>query len=40
MIYYDWARRELVLTWNTGRDGSMRPATPFIALQTYWESRV
>ncbi|MDX1992750.1 MAG: ATP-dependent helicase [bacterium] len=34
------ARRELVLTWNTGRDGSMRAATPFIALQTYWESRL
>jgi len=33
------ARRELVITWNTGRDGTIGQATPFIALQTYWEGR-
>jgi DNA helicase-2/ATP-dependent DNA helicase PcrA len=33
------ARRELVITWNTGRDGKIGPATPLIGLQTYWENR-
>lgn len=33
------ARRQLVMTWNTGRDGTIQQATPFIALQTYWEGR-
>jgi DNA helicase-2/ATP-dependent DNA helicase PcrA len=34
------AKRSLVMTWNTGRrtDGSVRPAVPFLALQTWWES--
>lgn len=35
------ARRELIVTWNTGknaRDPKM-PALPFIALRTYWEKR-
>ncbi len=31
------ARRELVLTFNTGRRGDVQQATPFVALQTYWE---
>ncbi|MBN2557042.1 MAG: ATP-dependent helicase [Anaerolineales bacterium] len=31
------ARRELVITWNTGRRGDQLQAAPFIALQTYWE---
>jgi len=32
------ARRDLIVTWNTGRPQSpSRPAVPFIALQTYWE---
>jgi DNA helicase-2/ATP-dependent DNA helicase PcrA len=31
------ARKELVITWNSGRLGKMRPALPFIALQSYWE---
>jgi DNA helicase-2/ATP-dependent DNA helicase PcrA len=31
------ARRELIITWNTGRPKTpQRPAVPFIALQTYW----
>lgn len=32
------ARRELVLTWNTGRDGKVFQATPFIGLQNWWDS--
>jgi DNA helicase II / ATP-dependent DNA helicase PcrA len=31
------ARRELVITWNTGRDGKVFQASPFIGLQTWWE---
>jgi DNA helicase-2/ATP-dependent DNA helicase PcrA len=33
------ARKELILTWNTGRDGSLQPALPFVALQSYWEEK-
>jgi DNA helicase-2/ATP-dependent DNA helicase PcrA len=33
------ARRELVITWNTGRRGNAQPAVPLIALQTWWEQR-
>ncbi|MEZ4769264.1 MAG: 3'-5' exonuclease [Caldilineales bacterium] len=35
------ARRELVMTWNSGRSAASRPealqALPFVALQAYWE---
>jgi DNA helicase-2/ATP-dependent DNA helicase PcrA len=31
------ARRELIITWNTGRRGDQQPAVPFIALQAFWE---
>ena len=31
------ARRELIITWNTGRDGKVFQASPFIALQKWWE---
>ena len=35
------AKKELVITWNTGRPGSkqaeLTPALPFVALQAYWE---
>jgi len=31
------ARKELVITWNTGRSGDRQPAVPLIALQTFWE---
>ncbi|PJF28939.1 MAG: hypothetical protein CUN52_10915 [Phototrophicales bacterium] len=34
------ARRELILLWNTGRKGDLRPAAPFEALRTFWESQV
>lgn len=33
------AKQELVITWNSGRDGKVVQATPFIALQTWWETR-
>ncbi|OGO28184.1 MAG: hypothetical protein A2Z16_08140 [Chloroflexi bacterium RBG_16_54_18] len=31
------ARRELVVTWNTGRYGDQRPSLPLVALSTYWK---
>jgi DNA helicase-2/ATP-dependent DNA helicase PcrA len=32
------ARKELIITWNTGRPKNpAQPAVPFIALQTWWE---
>jgi DNA helicase II / ATP-dependent DNA helicase PcrA len=34
------ARRELVMTWNTGRRGDQREATPMIALRTWWEAQL
>lgn len=33
------ARKELIITWNSGRYGDLRPALPFIALRTFWENR-
>jgi DNA helicase-2/ATP-dependent DNA helicase PcrA len=30
------ARKELVVTWNTGRRGDMVPAMPLLALMAYW----
>jgi len=32
------AKRELVMTWNTGRTGEQTQALPFAALQGWWES--
>lgn len=34
------ARRELIVTWNTGRNGEQTQAIPFAALQGWWETRV
>jgi DNA helicase-2/ATP-dependent DNA helicase PcrA len=31
------AKKELVLTWNTGRQGDQTPAIPFVALQGWWD---
>jgi DNA helicase-2/ATP-dependent DNA helicase PcrA len=31
------AKKELIITWNTGRRGDQQPAVPFVALQTFWE---
>jgi DNA helicase-2/ATP-dependent DNA helicase PcrA len=33
------ARKELIVTWNTGRRGDQQPSVPFIALQAFWEQR-
>lgn len=32
------AKRELVVTWNTGRTGEQTQAIPFAALQAWWET--
>ena len=34
------AKRELIITWNTGRDGKLRPAESFQALIGFWEDRL
>jgi DNA helicase-2/ATP-dependent DNA helicase PcrA len=31
------AKKELIITWNTGRRGDAQPAVPFIALHDFWE---
>jgi DNA helicase-2/ATP-dependent DNA helicase PcrA len=31
------ARKELILTWNTGRRGDQQQSVPFIELRTFWE---
>jgi DNA helicase-2/ATP-dependent DNA helicase PcrA len=31
------ARKEMVITWNTGRKGNLQPAMPLVALQAYWK---
>jgi DNA helicase-2/ATP-dependent DNA helicase PcrA len=33
------AKKELVITWNTGRLGDQEPALPFAALKDRWERR-
>ncbi len=33
------AKEDLILTWNTGRQGDKLQATPFIALQSFWDER-
>jgi DNA helicase-2/ATP-dependent DNA helicase PcrA len=33
------AKRDLIITWNSGRQGNQQPAVPFIALETFWEQR-
>jgi DNA helicase II / ATP-dependent DNA helicase PcrA len=32
------ARRELIMTWNSGRDGDMVQSLPFEALRRFWEA--
>ncbi len=32
------ARRELVITWNTGKNGDLQPALAFLELASRWES--
>ncbi|MBI2757064.1 MAG: ATP-dependent helicase [Chloroflexi bacterium] len=33
------ARKELIVTWNTGRKGDATPSLPFAAMQGWWELR-
>jgi DNA helicase-2/ATP-dependent DNA helicase PcrA len=33
------AKKELVITWNSGRQGNLQAAIPFVALQNYWEEK-
>jgi DNA helicase-2/ATP-dependent DNA helicase PcrA len=33
------AKRELVITWNTGRDGKVQPAVALVALQNFLDGR-
>jgi DNA helicase-2/ATP-dependent DNA helicase PcrA len=34
------ARKELIVTWNTGRKGDATPSLPFAALMEWWEQNV
>jgi DNA helicase-2/ATP-dependent DNA helicase PcrA len=34
------AKQELVITWNTGRQGNLQPAIPFLELQNFWGTRL
>jgi DNA helicase-2/ATP-dependent DNA helicase PcrA len=34
------AKRELFITWNSGRDGGLRPAEAFTALIGYYEQKL
>jgi DNA helicase-2/ATP-dependent DNA helicase PcrA len=33
------ARKELIITWNTGRQGDQLPATALLALGSYWQQK-
>ena len=33
------ARKELVITWNSGRQGDIQAAIPLVALGSFWEER-
>ena len=34
------AKQELIITWNTGRQGQAQPALPLVALMNFWEHRL
>ena len=34
------AKKELVITWNTGRQGDLQPAVSLLALQSFWEKQI
>jgi DNA helicase II / ATP-dependent DNA helicase PcrA len=34
------ARRELIITWNSGRNGSQTQSIPFAALQAWWQNQI
>ncbi len=33
------SKRDLIVTWNTGRQGNATPSLPYTALQVWWKSR-
>jgi DNA helicase-2/ATP-dependent DNA helicase PcrA len=33
------AKKEILLTWNTGRKGDQTQALPFVALQAWWQDK-
>ncbi len=33
------AKKELIITWNTGRRGELSPAIPLVALQNFWDEQ-
>jgi len=33
------AKKELIVTWNTGRQGDQTQSLPFASLQGWWEGR-
>jgi DNA helicase-2/ATP-dependent DNA helicase PcrA len=33
------AKKELIITWNTGRSGKQERSLPFIALKNYWDKQ-
>ncbi|NLF03209.1 MAG: ATP-dependent helicase [Anaerolineales bacterium] len=33
------ARQDLIVTWNTGRNGDCVPAVPFLALRSFWDEQ-
>ena len=34
------ARKSLIITWNSGRNGDQQAALPFLELQNYWEKQL
>jgi DNA helicase-2/ATP-dependent DNA helicase PcrA len=34
------ARRDLIITWNTGRMGELKPALPLVALEAFWQENL
>jgi DNA helicase-2/ATP-dependent DNA helicase PcrA len=34
------AKKEIVVTWNSGRKGELQPAIPLVAMQSFWEKHM
>jgi DNA helicase-2/ATP-dependent DNA helicase PcrA len=34
------ARRDVIITWNTGKPGDLRPALPLVALEAFWRENL
>jgi DNA helicase-2/ATP-dependent DNA helicase PcrA len=34
------AKRDLIITWNTGRDGALTQSIPFAAMHAWWQNRL